>query len=245
VSFRRRLPALPAVVTISVALAVPFLTASEPQLQGTAGSVTARAAQSSEGEPGGDQRYPVGGPAIEAAKATAAAHWGAQPCGGQVTLTWTPLDMGTNATATWRNPTDAWNNPGENFDCRIDLNPGADFDYPKLCTVLTHELGHLLGQQHDPNSGQLMSAYYTGPIPACETADPGAPATADQTDAADLDIIATHEPRRALRKKTTASTRTVRRCKVIKKAGSGKRVKRCVTVKAKKADRSGARPVRR
>src|SRR5688500_5463339 len=116
---------------------------------GTAGSVVAKAAQA-EGSPGGDQRYPGGSAAMEAARSIGVAHGGATPCGGSYVLTWTPLDIGTNATAAWRHPTDAWNNAGANFDCRIDLNPQADYDFPKLCTVLTHEVGHLLGRQHDP-----------------------------------------------------------------------------------------------
>jgi hypothetical protein len=240
-------PALPVAVVAALSCAVPLVTSPDERTFGSAGSVTAKAAQS-EGSPGGDQRYPVGGAAIEAARAVAVAHWGANPCGGAYTLTWVPLDYGTNATASWRNPTDAWNNAGANFDCRIDINPQADFDYPKLCTVLVHEMGHLLGQQHDPNPGQLMSAYYTTPLAACNTQEPtgsGAapiaiPAQVDDADG--VDIIASDEkPRRTLRKKTTRSTKTVKRCVYRKAKTSSKRIKVCRTVKAKKATRATAR----
>src|SRR3712207_9307195 len=63
----------------------------------------------------------------------------------------------TNATASWRNPSDAWNNPGENFDCRIEFNATAEYDWPKFCTVMTHEVGHLSGQPHSDRPGELMS----------------------------------------------------------------------------------------
>ena len=234
-------PALPAVVVAGLALAAPVATATDAPTAGTAGSVVAKAAQA-DGTPGGDQRYPVGGAAMEQSRAIAVAHWGANPCGGAYTLTWSPLDIGTNATASWRNPTDAWNNAGANFDCRIDINPQADFDFPKLCTVMTHEIGHLLGRQHDDNPGQVMSAYYTSPLAACQGAQPTTTGTETSTlpavdDADGVDIVATDEPRRVLRKtkaKTKYKTKNVKRC-VMRKASSGKRVKRCRTVKVKVA----------
>ena len=236
---RRTLAKLLPALVAGLVLAAPAFTAPDAHTVGAAGSVVAKAAQA-EGTPGGDRRYPVGGAAMEQARAIAVAHWGANPCGGAYTLAWSPLDMGTNATASWRNPTDAWNNAGANFDCRIDINPQADFDFPKLCTVLTHEIGHLLGRQHDDNPDQLMSAYYTKPLPACGSGEPVATGAGTSTlpaedDADGIDIVATDKPRRVLRK-TKAKTRTksVKRC-VFRKASSGKRVKRCRTVKVKVA----------
>lgn len=245
---------LPALIVVALSLVFPLL-ASGGAATGSAGSVVARAAQA--GTTGGDLRFPVGSPQMEAAKATATAYWGAQPCGGTYTLQWTPLDVGTNATASWRNPTDAWNNATENFDCRIDINPNADYDYAKLCTVLTHEIGHLLGRPHDPSTGQLMSAYYTSPIAQCGTAEPAPAATAPGTENADyaesdFGVAATDEPKRSLRKKTTQTVKKVKRCKIVKKrvfkrTKSGKRVKttkrvkRCTMVTAKTAAKKDAK----
>jgi hypothetical protein len=128
---------------------------------------------------GPERRFPIDGPAVAASRRVAVAHWGAEPCGGQVEMVWTALPAGTNAVATWRNPFHAWNAPRENFDCRIQLNANGMFDFPKLCTVITHEFGHLLGRPHTPERGQLMSAYYERPIQPCVDADPGAaPASA-------------------------------------------------------------------
>src|SRR3712207_6942749 len=58
----------------------------------------------------------------------------------------------------WRNPTDAWNNAGENFDCVIEFNAGADYDWPKLCTVMTHEMGHLV--RSEEHTSELQSRQY-------------------------------------------------------------------------------------
>jgi len=225
---------LPALLIALVALALPFVTKTDARHVGASASVTAHAAQA-EGTTGGDQRYPVGGSSINAAVATAVAYWGGQPCGGQYTMTWTPLDLGTNATSSWRNPTDAWNNPAANFDCHIDINPQADYDFPKLCTVLTHEIGHLLGHPHDPNPGQLMSAYYTTPIPQCDVADPAAPPAATTSSADEgVDIVAAPARKQTLRKK--AKTKKVRRCVVRRR--HHKRVKVCFKVTARKASRA-------
>ena len=126
-----------------------------------------------------DARFPLAGPSLQTAMTIAREYWGANLCGGAVTVNWVRVGPSNAATASWRNPTDAWNNAPQNFDCRIDLNANVEFDWRKLCTVVTHEVGHLLGQQHDPVPGRLMSAYYTSPLPRCaQTADPAAPPAA-------------------------------------------------------------------
>ena len=158
---------------------------------------------------------------MEAARAIAVAHWGADPCGGAYTLTWTALDLGTNATASWRNPTDAWNNAGANFDCRIDLNPQADFDFPKLCTVLDPR-GRPPARPAARRRARASSCRRTTRRrcrPAerrARRAGARAPSTppARIDDADGVDIVATDEPRRTLRKTTRGEvkTKTVKRC---------------------------------
>jgi Matrixin len=210
---------------VVASLALPFVSSgSDAPRTGAATSVVARAAQADADARPADQRFPVGSPALQSARDVARAYWRSDACGGAVEFVWTTMDAGTNATASWRNPTDAWNNAPENFDCRIELNAAAEYDFPKLCTVVAHELGHLLGQQHADRDGQLMSAYYTTPLPACAAA---APAEARPAAAASA------KPRAATT--TKAKRSTTKRCVVRFKAG--KRVRRCTKV-AKTAKRA-------
>jgi len=240
----RFLPAsLPALLAALASLAVPFLGGDEQGVAVSAGSVTAKAAQHVE-QPA-DQRFPVGGPLFAEAQRIAAAHWGVTACNGAVAVSWQPLEAGTNATATWRNPTDAWNNPGENFDCSVVMSTYAEYDFAKLCTVLAHELGHLVGRQHAAVDGDLMSPLYSAPLPACAQAAPDAPAAEEELvfedEAADADAdaaadrTAPRKPRKASSKRALGRTKTSRCVRRFSDGRKGKS-KRCV--KAKKAKRS-------
>lgn len=167
--------ALSALLAVLLALLAAAATAppSGAVVVTDAGSVETRvASQDGDNLPPGDVAFPIGGEGMAKAQALAVAHWGTQPCNGQLELVWSKLEAQTNATASWKNPTDAWNNTGENFDCRIDLNTEAGFDFPKLCTVMAHEVGHLLGNQHADQPGLLMSPYYSTALPECEAGDP-------------------------------------------------------------------------
>jgi hypothetical protein len=172
--------AIPAAVAVLLAVLVPLFagmpTGGGPVTVTGVVSVdaTAASAESRAAKPG-DVEFPLGGDALRIAREVATSYWQADACGGKVDIAWTLLDEDTNATASWRNPTDAWNNAVANFDCRIDLNPAAGYDFPKLCTVMTHEVGHLLGRQHSVRSGEVMSAIYSDPIEQCVAADPTPP----------------------------------------------------------------------
>jgi Matrixin len=204
---------------------------------GSAGSATARAAVH-QPVAAPDVRFALGGEAMTVARDIAQQHWGTAPCGGQVEIAWAQLDGETNATAAWRNPTDAWNNAGENFDCRIEFNAASDYDWPKLCTVMTHEMGHLVGQPHAANPGELMSPIYTDPLPACTGQEPGAPAPVAEAEPVAEPAVAVPSTSAAKkrvvvkRKPLKAAKRTARKAKGSKRCTrsfrAGRRSQRCV-----------------
>ena len=95
-------------------------------------------------------------------------YWGTTPCGGAAQIAWVDSpDTLLNATSTWDNPVDTWQQPAMNAHCLIALNPEATWDWNKLCTVVGHEVGHLLGHQHVADPTDLMTPVYTVPLPAC------------------------------------------------------------------------------
>jgi hypothetical protein len=113
--------------------------------------------------------------AMNTAENIARAQWGMDPCGGQVTVVWTILAPQVNATSTWSNPIGGYADPAQNSGCKIEYNELASWDWPKLCTVVVHEMGHLSGHDHSPDPNDVMSAYYTRPLAACDTPGPGLP----------------------------------------------------------------------
>src|SRR3954471_16098394 len=115
--------------------------------------------------------------AMQTATQIAVAHWGGTPCGGQITVTWSTLPESYNAQSTWSVPgTDAYAHPESNTNCSITFNPVAEFDWPKFCTVVVHEYGHLMGHDHSPDANDVMAAYYSDPLAECAAVGPdGAP----------------------------------------------------------------------
>jgi hypothetical protein len=101
-------------------------------------------------------RFAVGSPGLQSALRIAHAHWRTDPCGGSVSVAAGP-----------------YAHPAQNGDCQIALNPAVRFDWPKLCTVVMHEVGHLVGHPHDRRPGHLMSPYYSGPAPECRVTPRG------------------------------------------------------------------------
>ena len=108
---------------------------------------------------------------------TTAAHalavaWGVEPCSGQVAVTWAHMGSGINARSTWMSVD--IHNPATYSQCSIAYNLDIDWDWPKLCTVIEHELGHLAGHEHVNDPHDVMSPYYVFPSPECATGQPGA-----------------------------------------------------------------------
>jgi hypothetical protein len=112
-------------------------------------------------------RFPAEGPAMDNAREIAIRHWGEAPCGGAFAVRWAELPRDHNALSTWFNPIDPFAAPRDNHDCLVEFNVHADLDWPKLCTTMVHEVGHLLGHGHDPRPGRLMSELYTTPVSGC------------------------------------------------------------------------------
>jgi pyruvate/2-oxoglutarate dehydrogenase complex dihydrolipoamide acyltransferase (E2) component len=162
-----------------------------------------------------DARFPADGAVMGAALFTAYGHWGTAPCLGRVDVAWDVLEPHVNATASWSsNEGDGWSHPQSNFDCRITFNRTLDFDWSRLCTVMAHEVGHLLGHRHADDPAHLMSAAYGDALAAC-VAPPAAiagqlqpPAAAPPPAAAASDAASTAAPE----PRTTSSRRAKRRC---------------------------------
>jgi hypothetical protein len=115
-----------------------------------------------------DARWPVGGAALAAAADLAAAHWGATPCHGHVAIAWVALAPGINSSADWAyEGADPYGAPARNSDCAIRLSTTAAWDWPKLCTIVVHEVGHLEGHDHVGDVHDVMAAQYLAPVEDC------------------------------------------------------------------------------
>lgn len=122
-----------------------------------------------------EQQFAVGGVAMNTARQIADAHWGFDPCSGQVAISWASLDPSINATSTWWNPQDAYADPQENNNCQVQFNVNQSFDWKMFCTVFVHEFGHLTGHPHAQDQNDVMYPVYVAPIAQCaNTPDPTA-----------------------------------------------------------------------
>ncbi len=119
-------------------------------------------------------RFAAGSPAMIEAELIATRYWGVSPCGGVVAVSWAPLDPSINGNSTWWNPASAYGNAGANAQCAITLNQSQAFDWPMFCTVMVHEIGHLVGQQHSTDATSVMYPVYVAPIAECQGAPAGA-----------------------------------------------------------------------
>jgi hypothetical protein len=167
----RRFPLLPLALLLAVLVAL-----------GTAGAPVARADDSPA------TRWPAGGSTLRLAMGMATEHWGMSPCRGRVALSWAGLGAGTNAQSSWANDVDPFARPSANSDCEIAFSLQAGWDWPKLCTVVLHEVGHLTGHDHVADPDDLMYLAYVAPAPECastpEPVETGPPPPAQATVAA-------------------------------------------------------------
>jgi hypothetical protein len=99
---------------------------------------------------------------MQQARQIADAHWGMDPCHGDVTIAWGTLPVAENARSTWMNRFQDYGDPEHNTLCNVTFNVRQDWDWPKLCTIFMHEFGHLAGNDHSADPDDVMFAYYTG-----------------------------------------------------------------------------------
>ena len=171
-------------------------------------------------------------PEFADAKQVAVQHWGGMPCGGQVAFSWRDEDPEVNATAYW--------SPGYT-NCQIVFNRSAGMSWPKFCTILTHELGHLHGRGHSDDPDDLMSPYFSSVLPACGGGE-AAPAYSEELDEAPTDPEALRGIRMTKRQlarlraermcNRKQTRRSIRRCKrtLARRTTSRKRLARSLTV---------------
>jgi hypothetical protein len=120
-------------------------------------------------------RWPAGGTALRTAMGLAAERWGVSPCRGRITVAWGRLDREINATSSWSNDLDPYLQPSRNGDCEVTLSTAAEWDWPKLCSVVLHELGHLAGHDHVGEPDDVMYFIYLRPEPECAATPEPAP----------------------------------------------------------------------
>jgi hypothetical protein len=158
-------------------------------------------------------------PAADALMSTAhqlaVTRWGVDPCGGQVTVTWAHMGAGINAQSRWMS-TDV-HDASTYTDCSITYNLDVDWDWPKFCTVVEHELGHLSGHDHVNDPHDVMSPYYVYPSAECAAGTAAAtpapdPAPVAQTVSGSSRKAPTHKStKKSTKRKTTRKTAAARK----------------------------------
>jgi hypothetical protein len=141
---------------------------------------------------------------MSTAHGLAVSRWGVEACGGQVSVTWAHMGAGINARSQWMS-TDV-HNPATYSQCSIAYNLDVDWDWPKLCTVIEHELGHLSGHEHVNDPRDVMSPYYVYPSPECaagQAAASAAPAPAATAEAPAAAPVAHKAKKKAAKRKVT------------------------------------------
>ena len=172
------------------------------------------------------------------AHSLAVARWGVEPCGGQVTVTWAHMGSGINARSQWMSVD--IHNPATYSQCSITYNLDVDWDWPKLCTVIEHELGHLAGHEHVNDSHDVMSPYYIFPSPECATAQPGAQAAPAPVAVAQAPAVAAPRKATSKRKVVKAKAKVAVKPKAKVKVSAKAQTAKAKTAKAAKAAKAKA-----
>jgi hypothetical protein len=166
---------------------------------------------------------PIPVPAADALMTTAhalgVARWGTDPCGGQVAMTWDHMGDGINARSQWMS-IDV-HDPSTYSDCSITYNLDVDWDWPKLCTVVEHEMGHLSGHDHVEDPHDVMSPYYVYPAPECALPKTQAPAP-DRAPRSVASSKRASSTKKATKK--SAKRKTKKRASAARSKGAKKRV---------------------
>jgi hypothetical protein len=113
--------------------------------------------------------FPIGGLGMTKATEVAERYWGGVPCHGQVAYSWvSSLPGDIESTAAWNgSPPGSGGDYGANNSCAIVFSTAWPYDWPRLCTAMTHEIGHLLGHPHASDPQDVMYPSYVAPIAAC------------------------------------------------------------------------------
>ena len=112
--------------------------------------------------------------AIQYAYALAVGYWHRTPCGGTVAFAWSDAPGSRMATAYWTS--DRSGDPDHYWNCRIVLHRESATDWPRFCTIVVHEVGHLTGHGHVRDRSSVMYPFYVGPRGPCTRPQP-TPAT--------------------------------------------------------------------
>ena len=152
------------------------------------------------------------------------------------------MGSGINARSQWMSYD--VHNPATFTQCSITYNLDVDWDWPKLCTVIEHELGHLAGHDHVDDPHDVMSPYYVYPTPECAasaSAPAAAPAPATTAEAPAVTPAAskatTKKATKKAKRKVTKRKATTRSAKAKARSARAARSKKS---SAKKGSTRGA-----
>jgi len=139
-------------------------------------------------------------PSIIAAVSAGEQHWPENRCAGRTTYRWQPTasiaaEIGRDATLVLAYAALSGAYEG---DCTVTLNSDFDGWTPsRLCAVVAHEHGHLLGLDHSDQPGDLMYPVVHVTPPSCPT-DPAAdvqPAGPGEAGEISIELPAPSRPR--------------------------------------------------